>query len=37
MDTQEAPDELVREVLSTLALIGAVLLPVFLISLFGRL
>jgi hypothetical protein len=37
MDEPQEPDELWSEVLSTLALVGAVLLLVLLISLFGRL
>lgn len=37
MDEPQGSDELWSEVLSTLALIGAVLLLVLLISLFGRL
>ncbi len=37
MDAPEAPDDLAGEVVSTLGLIGSVLLLVALISLFGRL
>jgi hypothetical protein len=37
VDEPPEPDELLSEVLSTLALVGAVLLLVLVISLFGRL